>query len=65
MKLFSARVRTHIAIVLAFDVDSYVSFYYRSWTGTGHCGVGSIIGASNARVANLIGADMVLVRTNL
>mmetsp|Transcript_3691 Transcript_3691/g.7063 ORF Transcript_3691/g.7063 Transcript_3691/m.7063 type:complete len:458 (+) Transcript_3691:255-1628(+) len=29
--------------------------------GTGHCAVGSIIGASNAKVASLIGADMVLV----
>lgn len=29
--------------------------------GTGHCAVGSIVGASNAKVASLIGADMVLV----
>lgn len=29
--------------------------------GTGHCAVGSIIGASNAKIAGLIGADMVLV----
>ena len=27
----------------------------------GHCAVGSIVGASNAKVASLIGADMVLV----
>jgi BioD-like phosphotransacetylase family protein len=29
--------------------------------GTGHCAVGSIVGASNAKVASWIGADMVLV----
>jgi len=29
--------------------------------GTGHCAVGSIVGASNGKVASLIGADMVLV----
>lgn len=29
--------------------------------GTGHCAVGSIVGMNNARVASLIGADMVLV----
>jgi len=29
--------------------------------GTGHCAVGSIVGASNAKVANMIGADMVLI----
>jgi len=29
--------------------------------GTGHCGVGSIVGASNARIASLTGAAMVLV----
>lgn len=27
----------------------------------GHCAVGSIVGASNAKVASLIGADMVLI----
>ncbi len=29
--------------------------------GTGHCAVGSIVGINNAKVASLIGADMVLV----
>lgn len=29
--------------------------------GTGHCAVGSIVGLNNAKVAGLIGADMVLV----
>jgi dethiobiotin synthetase len=29
--------------------------------GTGHCAVGSIIGLNNAKVASMIGADMVLV----
>lgn len=29
--------------------------------GTGHCAVGSIVGAGNAKVASMIGADMVLV----
>ena len=29
--------------------------------GTGHCAVGSIVGLNNARVANLLGADMVLM----
>jgi len=29
--------------------------------GTGHCGVGSIVGASNARVASITGASMVLI----
>lgn len=29
--------------------------------GTGHCAVGSIVGASNAKVASLLGAGMVLV----
>lgn len=29
--------------------------------GTGHCGVGSIVGASNARVASITGAAMVLI----
>lgn len=29
--------------------------------GTGHCAVGSIVGAGNARVASMLGADMVLV----
>jgi BioD-like phosphotransacetylase family protein len=29
--------------------------------GTGHCAVGSIVGLNNAKVASLIGADMVLV----
>jgi dethiobiotin synthetase len=29
--------------------------------GTGHCAVGSIVGASNAKVANLIGGSMVLI----
>lgn len=29
--------------------------------GTGHCAVGSIVGLNNAKVANLLGADMVLI----
>lgn len=29
--------------------------------GTGHCAVGSIVGINNAKIASLIGADMVLV----
>jgi len=29
--------------------------------GTGHCAVGSIVGINNAKVASLIGADMILV----
>eukprot|EP00978_Attheya_sp_CCMP212_P005534 scaffold12431_cov57-Attheya_sp.AAC.9 len=29
--------------------------------GTGHCGVGSIVGANNAKIASLLGADVVLV----
>jgi len=29
--------------------------------GTGHCAVGSVVGVNNARVASLMGADMVLV----
>jgi len=29
--------------------------------GTGHCGVGSIVNLNNAKVASLLGADMVLV----
>lgn len=29
--------------------------------GTGHCGVGSIVEASNAKVASMLGADMVLI----
>ena len=29
--------------------------------GTGHTGVGSIIGLNNARVASLLGADCILV----
>lgn len=29
--------------------------------GTGHCAVGSIVDANNAKIASLIGADMVLV----
>lgn len=29
--------------------------------GTGHCAVGSIVGLNNAKVASLIGADMILV----
>jgi dethiobiotin synthetase len=29
--------------------------------GTGHCAVGSIVGLNNAKVASLIGADMVLI----
>eukprot|EP00560_Eucampia_antarctica_P008542 CAMPEP_0197824654 /NCGR_PEP_ID=MMETSP1437-20131217/1879_1 /TAXON_ID=49252 ORGANISM="Eucampia antarctica, Strain CCMP1452" /NCGR_SAMPLE_ID=MMETSP1437 /ASSEMBLY_ACC=CAM_ASM_001096 /LENGTH=453 /DNA_ID=CAMNT_0043424373 /DNA_START=235 /DNA_END=1596 /DNA_ORIENTATION=- len=29
--------------------------------GTGHCAVGSIVGASNAKVANMLGADMILI----
>jgi dethiobiotin synthetase len=29
--------------------------------GTGHCAVGSIVGASNAKVANMIGGSMVLI----
>jgi dethiobiotin synthetase len=29
--------------------------------GTGHCAVGSIVGLNNAKVASLVGADMVLV----
>mmetsp|Transcript_23449 Transcript_23449/g.65094 ORF Transcript_23449/g.65094 Transcript_23449/m.65094 type:complete len:456 (-) Transcript_23449:1329-2696(-) len=29
--------------------------------GTGHCAVGSIVGLNNAKVANILGADMVLV----
>ena len=29
--------------------------------GTGHCAVGSIVGLNNAKVANLLGADMVLM----
>lgn len=29
--------------------------------GTGHCAVGSIVGASNAKVAEMIGASMVLI----
>lgn len=29
--------------------------------GTGHCAVGSIVNANNARVASMLGADMVLI----
>jgi dethiobiotin synthetase len=29
--------------------------------GTGHCGVGSVVGVNNAQVASMIGADMVLI----
>lgn len=29
--------------------------------GTGHCGVGSVVGLDNARVASLLGLEMVLV----
>ncbi len=29
--------------------------------GTGHCAVGSIVGASNAKVASMIGGSMVLI----
>jgi dethiobiotin synthetase len=29
--------------------------------GTGHCAVGSVVGVNNAQVANMIGADMVLI----
>jgi len=29
--------------------------------GTGHCAVGSIVGLNNAKVAGMIGADMILV----
>ena len=29
--------------------------------GTGHCAVGSIVDANNAKVASLLGADMILV----
>jgi hypothetical protein len=29
--------------------------------GTGHCAVGSIVGLNNAKVASIIGADMVLL----
>merc|ERR1711957_375653 len=29
--------------------------------GTGHCAVGSVVGLNNAKVASIIGADMVLV----
>ena len=29
--------------------------------GTGHAGVGSIVGASNAKIASMLGADMILV----
>lgn len=29
--------------------------------GTGHCAVGSIVGLNNAKVANILGADMVLI----
>jgi len=29
--------------------------------GTGHCGVGSIVGVNNAKIASMIGADIVLV----
>ena len=29
--------------------------------GTGHAGVGSLVGASNAKVASMLGADMILV----
>jgi dethiobiotin synthetase len=29
--------------------------------GTGHCAVGSIVGINNAKIASIIGADMVLV----
>lgn len=29
--------------------------------GTGHCAVGSVVGLNNAKVAHLVGADMVLI----
>ena len=29
--------------------------------GTGHCAVGSIVGLNNAKVASILGADMVLM----
>ena len=32
--------------------------------GTGHCAVGSIVGLNNAKVASLLGADMVGLTTN-
>jgi AAA domain len=31
--------------------------------GTGHCAVGSIVGLNNAKVASILGCDMVLVGT--
>jgi 1-aminocyclopropane-1-carboxylate deaminase/D-cysteine desulfhydrase-like pyridoxal-dependent ACC family enzyme len=31
--------------------------------GTGHCAVGSIVGLNNAKVASVLGCDMVLVGT--
>jgi hypothetical protein len=31
--------------------------------GTGHCAVGSIVGLNNAKVASILGADMVRVKT--
>jgi len=46
-------------------LDSYHNIAEKSEVvlceGTGHCAVGSIVGLSNAKVASLIGADMVLV----
>jgi len=48
---------------LMFDILSSNEEFvlYISGIETGHCAVGSIVGASNGKVASVIGADMVLI----
>ena len=42
-------------------IKNVIKLILLNLTALGHCAVGSIVGASNAKVASLIGADMVLV----
>ena len=50
------------------DVETAMQHVQRSsdvvlCEGTGHCAVGSIVGLNNAKVASILGCDMVLVGT--
>ena len=64
MKLFFVKV-----LVRSFSSKNLgeLSFFYvlhshiHFTSSAGHCAVGSIVGASNAKVASLLGAGMVLV----
>ena len=56
------RTLEFIGLWAAYTADSHIDCsFFPFQLGTGHCAVGSIVGINNAKIASIIGADMVLV----